>query len=149
MTQISTVHDNLVTLISTTLSDYTQIPNPYIPEESAGIFIEKGFGVAFGDGSNSNRTLDRRHSVIRNFIIALINQVAVTDHNVSGRTTLTKSLLEDEIKIISALEKEPTLTGAAARSTWTSDTGITFLEADRARYYLLEMNIEVEYFEDL
>lgn len=148
-TKVSSVYDALVTLIGTTLSSYTKIMNPYIPEDNAEIFMVKGYGVGFGAATNTERLLACKLSVLRNFKVVLINQVVVTDHDELGHAALEKSILEDSIKILSALETDTTLNGNAVKSKYVTDSGIEFLEGDRTKYLLLEIDVEIEYFENL
>jgi hypothetical protein len=148
-TKVTSVYDALVTLIGTTLSTYTKIINPYIPEDNSELFLVKGYGVGFGNGENTERQLSCKLSVLRTFKVILVNQVVLTDHDELGHASLEKTILEDSIKILSALETNTTLNGNAIKSIYRTDSGIEFLEGDRSKYLLLEIDIECEYFEDL
>ena len=149
MSGVSDVFDAYVSVISTALPVYSRIPNPYLPEENTELLLRKAFGVAFGPSLNSERFVScNRETELRTFDIILINQVLTTDDNTSARETQEKSLMEDLFLIKKAVVKDGDLQGAeAVKSKFLSDDGITFLEAERHKYYFLQAQFESEYFD--
>lgn len=147
-TSISTIYDALVSLLSSKLTGYIQLPNPYAPEENNELYLNKGFGVAFADGENTQRFVGCKLSVARTFNIILVNRIVTTDHNTTVRGSLEKSIMEDEFTIINELEKNPTLQGSAFKSLFVSDNGIEYLEGERMKYLFLVFNINIEYLEN-
>lgn len=148
-TNISTIHDAIVTKIQTFLTDYLQLPNPYIIEENPSTYLKKGFGVAVGPGERTNRVIGCQVSWQRTFNVILVNYVTTTDSNTTVRETLSKGLLEDHFTVLSEFEKAASLSGVAIDAIVQSDTGITYTKIDGAPYYVMEIDLTCEYLEDL
>lgn len=151
MSKISTIHDAIVTLVSTNLSTYDQLPNPYRPELNNELYLQKGFGVAVGAGQRTDRLISCQLSWERIFQIVLTKQITTTAQNLSQLETISKDLLEDHFTILDALEKDTTLTQTAINSRIISDAGIEFLEIEDStgRYFVMVIDVLAEYLEDL
>lgn len=150
MTEISTIYEGYVTAIEAALSGYCRIANPYDPEENANLMLRKGYGIGFGPAQNTDRFIDCRLSLVREFFVVLVQQVALRDNDGEARAVIEKQLFEDQLAIIQAFEADPTLNGAGRPGAkFISDGGIEFLQADKAKYLLIEMQFESEYFEAL
>lgn len=149
MSNVSTVYDNIITKIGTTISTYTRIPNPYEPSENPSLFMRKGYGVGFGAGRNTNRMVCDKVSISRAFTILLMNEVLTTEMNVSSRGSFEKSLLEDQFLLIQAFENDLTLSGACVKIAYSDDTGIQYVEGGSEKFILVETTFEVEYFESI
>jgi len=149
-TKISSIYDNLVTLIQTAIgSDYIKLPNPYLLDENAEVLLRKAFAIGFGDGTNTEKFAGCKMSVERAFPVLVINQIAATDHDTAARATAEKALMEDVFKIIKALDLDNQLSGQAADAVFSSDGGITPMEGKRGKYFMVESQILVEYIENL
>ena len=150
MSKISTVYDAMYTLLSSNLTGYTQIPNPYNSEQNSMLFLNKGYGLVVGTGDNTQRfaTCDKK-SYAREFTIVLVNQYIATEHDTDAKETAEKALLEDHATLITAIEQDADLGGNAATHLSISDGGIDFLEGDREKYIMLELIVNVEYFENI
>jgi hypothetical protein len=150
MSKISTIHDYLVTLVSTQLPSYTELPNPYIPEENNELYLSKGFGVAVGAGQDRNRVVSCKLTWQRDFQVVLTNQITATDHDITQRQTVTKAILEDHYTLIDAIYKDTGLGGNAAKAEVFADSGLQFLTVGETdRYFVIILDVLVEYFEDL
>jgi len=147
MSKVSTIYDNFVSLISTTLTDFTQLPNAYEAVENPSLFLRKGFGLAIGPASNTGRLLGQTVTIAREFNLLLIQEVLTTTTNTSSRTAMEKTLMENLFKIIDAVEVDKTLNGVAIKVKYINDNGIEFAESDRNKYLLTEAIFEVEYLE--
>jgi len=149
MSTISEIHDAIVSLVAGQLTTYKQLPNPYFIQDNNELFLTKGFGVAVGPGFRTDRQLSCQFSWRRDFTVVLSRLVTTTDHNISQRETLVKSLLEDHTLVMETLEKNVSLNGLCVKAEVISDTGIQFLEGATGRYFVIELDISTEYFKDL
>lgn len=149
MSKISTIHDAIVSKVSSNLSDYTQIPNPYDIESNPKTLLTKGFGVSIGAGLRTDRVISCQVSWERSFVISLINYVNTTDTNTTVRETITKSLLEDHYTLLSKFEIDGGLSGVAIDGIVNADSGIELVEYNEKPHFLIEMELVVEYLEDL
>lgn len=149
MTSVSNIYDKIDTLLAGTLTGYTKVPDPYAPEMNNKLFLQKGYGLAFGDDNNRNRLVGCRISIEQEFVVPLINQIMTTDHNSTAHANAEKSIIEDKFKIIKALENDKTLSGTCAKCLYVGSSAIQYLEGDREKYLLTEIIISTEYLEDL
>lgn len=149
MSKISTIHDAIVTKISTNLSTYSQLPNPYALEENTNLYLKKGFGVAVGPGERTDRVIGCQTSWSRTFTVTLTNLVSTTDHKTTARETIAKALLEDHFTLLKQFDKDADLSGNAIDGVVVSDGGIEFVRIDDAPHYVTEIELSVEYLEDL
>lgn len=148
-TKITTIYNNLISRIESTLTTYTRIPNPYAPEENPELFLRKGYGIGIGSAENSRRLICGYFSINRNFSILLINQILTTDSNSSSRGDFERLLMEDHYSLINALEVDNNLGGAAVKTNFTADSGIQFVAGEMGKYILCELTFEVEYLEPI
>ena len=147
MSTISTLHDAYISKIESTLTEYTQLSNPYDPEANASLFLNMGFGVGFGPGVNSQRNLKPKLSINREFFVVLVNRITATENDSAARAAITKSLMEDHLSLVQAIESDPTFGGTCIKTDYLTDNGIEFLTGEKAKYYLIELSFESEYFE--
>lgn len=149
MSKISSIHDAMVAAISGVLPSHSRLANPYDPSDNNELYLTQGYGVGIGPGVRTDRTISCVQSWERSFFVILTRQVTTTDHNIGDHDVIVKNLLEDHFLIFSELEKETTLSGLCIKSQVESDSGIEFVETDRSRYYLTQLDLITEYIEDL
>lgn len=149
MSKISSIHDAIVAAVTSVLPTHHQLTNPYDPSDNNELYLTRGFGVGVGPGLRTDRNLSCQASWERSFSVLLTRQVTATDHNTTAQETIVKDLLEDHFLIFEELEKETTLSQLCIKSQVEADTGIEFVETDRSRYYLMQLDLITEYTEDL
>lgn len=149
MSKISEIREQLETLIEAAITGYKQIPNPYEIEKTANVILRKGYGIAFGPATNTERQLSCQLSVDREFSIILTREVATTEHNNAGRETIEKAIFEDQYLLIKAIEKDSDLATKASRARYVSDNGLEYVGLENSRYFVLISTFATEYFENL
>jgi hypothetical protein len=149
MSKITEIRDNLQTLIETALPGMVQIPNPYELEKTANIILRKGYGIAFGPATNTERQLGCQLSIEREFAVILTKEVTATDHDSSGREAIEKAIFEEQYLLIKAIEQSPDLSGSASRARYLSDNGLEYVGLENSRYFVLQSTFACEYFEQL
>ena len=150
-TAISDIHDELHTIVATALTGkgYSIIPNAYIAPDNAGLLLKKGYGIAVGPGTNTQRTLAGKLSFQRDFQVFLTALIPATSNNYDARFTAEKTILEDFALVLLAIEQAPSLNENSATSVLLNDGGLEYLEGDRDKYYLIESTVTVEYVENV
>lgn len=149
MTKITNIREELESIIAASVAGYKQIPNPYEIEKTSNVILKKGFAIAFGPGTNTERLLSCQLSIDREIAIVLTRQVSSTEHDTNRRESIEKDILEDQFLIIRAIERDPSLNNKAARARYVGDNGLEFLSLENSRYFVLQSNFAFEYFEDL
>ena len=145
-TAITDIINNLYTLISSTLSSYNELPNPYNIEDNTELFLKKGFGIGVLDGVNEQeRSETCSRWIRRSFTFTLTNKITTTRENTTSMKTLQKSILEDQESVLQAVYNDSTLTGKVIDIEFTSDTGIQYLDIEQVKYFTITTSFEVLY----
>lgn len=130
---------------------YYQLSNPYDVDENTTSALQKGWGIAIGSASNTNRQLSCNLSLQRTMTIVLTRRRYANELDTVPKETAEKQLLEDQYILIKDLEKAIALNSAVSgltRFQYTSDGGIeSVIEGDA--FIKLVTDFEMEYFEDL
>jgi hypothetical protein len=147
MTAISNVYTALESFVAAQLPTYKRLANGYAIEANSELILTKGWGLAIGPGTNSNRFVGCKHSTARQVVITLTNQASATEHDLANHKAQELAILEDAYKLRKAIESDPDLATTVAIATWSDDTGIEFLEGDRFRFYRIGLTFNVEYIE--
>ena len=148
MTQVSNIYDAYVSMIASQLPTYKRITNPYEPTQNAGLLLQKGYGIGIGPAENTERIITCKVSIVRTFEILLINQINTTENNISAKATIEKTIMEDLFKLIKQVDKDPSLQQTSIKSSYVSDNGLEYLEAEKAKFYLVRATFDSEYLED-
>lgn len=149
MTKISTLHDAIISKITTNLSSYTKFANAYILERNPKTLLKKGFGVSIGPGVRTDRIIGCQVSWERLFQIVLVNQIHTTENNATVKETAMKAILEDHYTLLTKFEIDGGLSGNAIDGIVSSDGGVDYLEIDDTPYFVMQIDLSLEYFEDL
>lgn len=149
MSKISEIYVALESAIESIIPDYKKIPNPYDASGTANVILRQGYGISAGPALNTERLLGCEMSIARDFGVVLTKQIAKTDHDADGRTSQEKALFEDQYSLIKYIEKNPSLSGTAAKIGFVGDNGIEILDLESGRYFVLASQFNVEYFENL
>lgn len=145
MSKATDIYDAIETLVTTNLSTYRQLPNPYTLEDNNELYLAKGVAIATGPGENTERLLNCSRTYARAYTVSLVNLVTASEHSVDGFQVIEKSLIDDIETLIAAFETDHTLGGKAIKAIGINDAGLNFLEGDRGKYLAAEISIEVEY----
>jgi len=148
-TKISTIFDALDSLISGQLTDYARIPNAYDMASNANLFVLKGYAIGISSALNSERQLGCNLSIKRTFNVLLTQQITANSTDFDGFNLVAKTLFEDQYKIIKAIEKDATINSGQVVSRYVGDGGLEFMVAGQAKYFMVEMQFDCEYFENL
>jgi len=156
MSNISTAYDEIRDLLIATLPNHKELINPYVVELNDEITLTKAFGLAFGEGLNTELQLACRLSISRNMRIILTKKIFAGNlmRSADGskvRRDTEKELFEDQYLVIKALEESPTITdsGVITDCKFTSDNGLEFVRIDKIDHIMLTSTFELKYFENL
>lgn len=151
MSKITDIRDALETLVAASFTGFKKIPNPYLIERNANVFIDKGYGIAIGPAERVNLELCRM-AFNRFFNIPIIHVIGTQndiDHREAAEQTLLEALQTFRLK----LERDDnTLGGNAIKSDYEGDSGIEVIIAQDStapRYYLLSLSVSVLYQESI
>jgi len=148
MTKISDIKSAVVTLVSSTITGYQQLSNPYAIDENSHLTLKQGFGVAVGPGRDTERYVGCLVTWERLFTIILIRQVLTTQNNVTAREVIDTALLDDHDKLRKAFYLDSTLSGKAIVSTVSDDGGVFYAGDQEEKFLGLELTLKIEYQED-
>lgn len=145
MTKIADIYDAIITKLSTELPTFQRVPNPYSLDENTAILLRKAYGLAIGEGINTNRYVGCLTSWERSYTIGLVTQVVNTENDTTGRAQVEKDLIDAHRTILLAFESDPTLGGICIKAVIESDGGIDYIQGVKSKYLALEITLRVEY----
>ena len=146
-TSISTIYDNLFTLVETLFPTKTELPDPYNIEANPSIILKDGYGVAWNDGDVNDELAGRAYAEERNLSIIFTGRIARLDTNTSARRVVEKSLLESRRSLINQIKKNsPSLKGAEYFE-FVSDEGILSVNDEKQNIIYLKINFAIRYSE--
>lgn len=151
MSKITDVYNALKTRIETVLPNNTRMTNPYKPEENMEPILDRAYGIQIGSMINTERRLSCTASIQRTFVVVLTRKYFALELDREQKQIAELQLVEDQFLLIKDFEGEPTLgdSDAVTRSKVASDAGIEFVFNEKDNFFKLEMDVEIEYFEDL
>lgn len=145
MSNITTVFNNLVTFMSTELSDHFRLNDPYNIEENPEQFLRKGWGIQVDDGVDTNRCISPEYYLGRTFTLVVVRESLAKDSDPARRETSKLDLLEDLHILIAAAVTENTLYESAVNFKYISDGGLQEVFVNDKPYNFIEANFLVEY----
>jgi hypothetical protein len=150
-TQITAIYDSIVTTVSGLLSSYIRLQNPYDLSDNTEGALRKGWGIAVGTSTNSNRQVSCHVSQVQTIRIVISRQMYASDLNVSAKADAQKNLLEDLFLVIKEYSKEEiSLAGnEQANINYIGHDGIEEVFVKEKHYIKIEGSFVIEYFETL
>lgn len=147
MSVATTIFDNLIALVDSSLSGYTELPDRITTEANPDRMLTKGFAVAYGGEDNEKRILCNIATLERSFSVILSNAIISTEHDTDRRKTLEKNIIEDAYTFIKALMNDITLGGVAIDASYESQSAIEYLvdKDDNDNFLVLSLEIAVKY----
>lgn len=151
MSKISTAHDALLTRLQALYPSHTRLTDPYDIQKNTDPVLKRGFGLAFGGLSNTNRQVSCQFSYAVDFIVTFTIIMRANESDIAAKTTAIKQLEEDSLLIIRDVQEEPTLSdsNSIAIASFLSSTAPASIFPDKDNYKKLDVTISVEIFEDL
>jgi len=151
MSGVTTSFDTFLARLTAIYPTHKRLSNPYKAEENSELVLNKGFGLAFGASTNSNRQISCQLSYQRDFIVVLTRVVRANEFAISKKDDTAKSLVEDWFLLVESVEKDPTLDVAGNQTNlqYVSDNGVEFVFSEKDNFYKIETTISLEIFENL
>lgn len=145
MTAIADIYDAIVLKLGTNLPTFKRIPNPYSLDENTALLLRKGYGIAIGAGTNTERYVGCLVTWQRDYTIGIVTQVVNTENDTLGRAEIEKDLIDAHDLVLKSFETDPSLGGKCIKAVITDDSGIEYISGDKGRYLALELTLRVEY----
>lgn len=151
MSLVSTAYDAMIArveaLFPVTHGSYQRLSNPYDIEANPDIYLDMGWGVAFGPAVNTNRNLCSLVTTKRTVTVVLTRTNDATDNDDTGRDSVIKALLEDGRTVVNDFERGFRLADTDINCQFISDGGVETAGPDDSFYYVLRLQFEVELFD--
>lgn len=155
MSNISTAFDEIKLRMEALFpyaSGWYQMANPYQVEQNTLATHDKGWGIALGPGSNTNRNLSCKLSINRTITVTFLRRRYANEMDIVPKETAEKQILEDQYILIKDFEKAPALnnsTSGITRFQYDSDGGIENVFEGNEAFIKLATTYNLEYFEHL
>jgi len=147
MSKIIDIRDKIDSIVSTTLSTYVKLKNPYIIENDADTRFPSGYAVRISDGLNLLESPDSGKSQRqRDYIVVLTARIFGTKHDTTVIESTINDLFEDQHLMIKAIEEENTMRSGqlAMTAEYISDGGIEFFRVGRNDTVAIQSTIQVQ-----
>lgn len=148
MSKVTDIRTALNTLVQTVLPEYVKLSDAYETLDNANTLMVKGFSIGFGPAERASDEYCQGWIRIRRQFQIILTNVYLPNLDADYRESLENSLMDDEFKILAALERDPTLTGENIRSNFTVDNGLEYLIDDRKQFIICVITASVDYIEE-
>lgn len=152
MSQISTAYDAIrarLAFLFTEDLQYFELANAYELTQNSDQFLRKGWGLAAGPGTNTNRCLSGTITVGRTFTVSLTRAMDSLDLDPDTKATTVKALLEDSYSVIQDIERTFRLDGNQFNVIFEGDSGVESVNGDNFWFISTKLNFSVEIFDTL
>lgn len=156
MSNISQAYDDITAVITSVFPNHNELINPYVLELNDDLTFDKAWGLAIGEGENSNLQLGCRLSVDRNFRLTLTRKIFAGQlqrnvEAIAARRATEKQLFEDQYLILKEFETNPTITDSSVitKFVWQSDNGLELLKTEKSDIIFLTTVLKLTYLEEL
>lgn len=122
-----------------------ELTNPYVLEDNEEPISAKGWGVGVLAGNNTRRTVSCLYSFNRDFEVILSNIIIGTNRDMAERQAVEAKLMEDQIKLVSAIDADGSLNDLLAKNDFIGDNGIEFVFTEKNNYVALVSTWNIEY----
>lgn len=112
MSDISTVYAALVTRIEAVLTSHTRLGDPYTLEQNKSVWLKKGWGLAIGEGVNTNQFLSNKVRIDSVFNIPITRKYYAKEDNADLKSVTELQILEDIQLLVADFHTNSTLTTA-------------------------------------
>jgi len=149
MTAVADIRDRLNAIMLAVLPAYVKLADSYETSDNANPLFQKGYSIGYSSAENlTNEWCNLGQMRIRRqFQIVMVN-IYMPNMDADYREQLEDSLVDDQFAFISAVEKDPTLTGMDVSSRYSFDNGVEYLIDDSKQFIIVSMTITVDYFEE-
>lgn len=142
---ITTVFNQMISMVGAQLSTHKRLNDPYNLEENPEMLLRKGWGVRIGPGVNSERCISPEYYLNRTFEVVIVREAVAKDSDPSRREASHLELLEDLHTILDEAVSENTLYNSAVNIKYVSDGGLDEIFVFEKPYNLIVAQFTVEY----
>jgi hypothetical protein len=144
MSLVSTYYDSLIARLVALLppeSGWTRIPNAYVVEENADVFLRQGWAVAVGRARNV-QAMTCNQIVERTVRVVICREAMLTDSDAAAFDVIVKQLMEDINTVMADFEKNQTLNTGVGFAGYVGDNGIQSFRDEEGKPAFLSMDAE-------
>lgn len=126
-----------------------ELTNPYIIDDNPEPIVATGWGIAVLSNTNLKRVSSCLYTFGRDFEVVLTNLIVGTDRSMPERQAIEAKLMEDQIRLIMAIDSDGVLHDLLAKNDFIGDNGIEFVFTEKNNYVSLVSTWNIEYHQKL
>jgi hypothetical protein len=149
MSKISDAYQVLIDLIKSEFTDRIELKNPYVLDDNEDIILKSGFGVTLLPTTNLKRVTSCIYTLEREVQVVFTNQVFGTNRDMGPRQSVEKFLMDEQLKLIKAIDASGNLNDLLAKRDFSGDNGIEFVFSERNNYLALTSSFLFEYHQNI
>ncbi len=121
-----------------------ELKNPYILDDNPETILATAWGVAALPSTNLERTASCIYTLARDVEIVLTNVVYGTEMDVAKRQAVEAKLIDDQIRLIKAIDQDTALNDLLAKNKFIGDNGIEFVFTEKNNYLAIVSTWNIE-----
>jgi hypothetical protein len=145
---ISDILGSIRVEIATNFPDKTELVNPESIPNNPDQYLEDGYSVKMGSGSNDNLNSSHMTSVKRTIEVTLTKSFVSSDIALGNRKTAEADLINEMETVIDTLKKSPLVRLYVVDINYESDNGINLLEIKKMSILITKVSMIVRYKEN-
>ena len=147
-TTVTTLYDNLFSVITTLFSTKVELENSYELTDNSPVMLRNGFGIIFEEGNIFDEmNFPQIYQMERSIGIILTKTVYRTDLNATAKRSVEKTLFEELYSLIKDIHQNDLITRPTEFFQFTGDGGIEQIDTDKQNIISLKANFLTRYTE--
>lgn len=147
MSNVSNAYDAFVARVEAVLPNHARLSNPYAPEQNIEGILKQGWGLGMGSSTNTKRELSCRVSIRREFSLVLTRKFYSREADVTGKASVEKQLMEDQLLVVKDLCANSDLSGLIGVVEFEGDGGIEQVFGEKDQFLALRSTFTAEIWE--
>lgn len=149
-TIISSIHDELYTMMSTLFPTKKVLADSLNIDNNDELFLSDGYAIYISNGVNTRRVDGCVASMQRQVTITLTKATYADHKDITKIKSCEKTLLEDHWTLVKDFSKNDSYTNLASTNrNYISDGGIERVFGESRSFITIKTQFELEYFESL
>jgi len=150
MSNVSTIHDTLLSSLASLFSTMTRIPNPYSLEDNQNVLLKSGFGLKM-NGTNFADSEFCTYSYTADFGVIFSKEVVMLGNDEDGFDTAVKALLEasNTLQLNWLTNSQIGIESNITQVNFINTSGIDFVVAGKSKFVTIEVAFSIQIRENL
>lgn len=148
MSNITTIYNSLISMMTTVFPNKMRLSDAQISENNDEMALADGWSLYIGAGTNTNRTFDCNYSLSRDVSITL-TKAFYGGHKATTILDTTSIALLEELHTLIDYNLNNQIAGTNIAFNFIGDNGLERVFGESKTFIMIKANFQVEYFENV